>query len=430
LIDLSLISEDNISCSAVNIVGHGMSDSLQFEVTAPPTFITKLAEKTKFVSSSSDFSLLCQVECDPICKIIWFKDEDTINPEDDGYEVKEYIIEEDFNANQFKSVSSKLLWNMDHFTDLRLDPYDLNFTISCGVADTDISVAIFSKTEVTIEYAPQNVEVSQPVIVVEEGTEVDEVECRGESSPDPSFSWKYNENTISLGNKLQFTMPMTRDKSGDYYCQVENSHGYDTAKVTLDILYRPECSVSYSITEEEILLLCTADGNPDDLTFWWERQNGTFEGQASSERLENTLRLRKIDESLGNYSCYVSNSVGEGEGCMIELQESVLLTGLYGLDLIIVAIIVGVLVLLVLTTILVWVCCKYRGSNTRAQSKSNISNESDQSLLQAGLPFDGLKNPPKKVLCPQVSDKIPYIDEDSKDLYVEGPMGYRKLPGK
>jgi len=65
-----------------------------------------------------------------------------------------------------------------------------------------------------------------------------------------------------------------------------------------------------------------------------------------------------------------------------------------------------------------------------AQSNSNISHQSDQSLLQAGLPFDGLKSPPKKVLCPPVSDKIPYIDEDSKDLYVDGPMGYRKLPGK
>ena len=76
LTDLSLLSEDIISCSAVNIVGQGMSDSFQFEVsgiqqlfstlqltffTAPPAFITKLAEKTKFVSSSSELSLMCQV---------------------------------------------------------------------------------------------------------------------------------------------------------------------------------------------------------------------------------------------------------------------------------------------------------------------------------------------------------------------------------
>ena len=33
LTDLSLLSEDIISCSAVNIVGQGMSDSLQFEVS-------------------------------------------------------------------------------------------------------------------------------------------------------------------------------------------------------------------------------------------------------------------------------------------------------------------------------------------------------------------------------------------------------------
>ena len=96
-------------------------------------------------------SLLFKVECDPICKIIWLKDEDIINAGDDEYEVEEYTIEEDVNANQFKSVSSKLIWNLEYFSDLRLNNQDLNFTISCGVGDSDIGVAIFSKTEVTIE---------------------------------------------------------------------------------------------------------------------------------------------------------------------------------------------------------------------------------------------------------------------------------------
>jgi len=51
--------------------------------------------------------------------------------------------------------------------------------------------------------------------------------------------------------------------------------------------------------EEEIVLLCTANGNPNELRFWWEKQNNTFEGQATGDKLQSEVRLKLINESLG-----------------------------------------------------------------------------------------------------------------------------------
>ena len=66
--------------------------------------------------------------------------------------------------------------------------------------------------------------------------------------------------------------------------------------------------------EEEVVLLCTANANPNvninfqllsvnifylqDLTFWWEKQNDTLTDETSDEtKSEVTLKL--LNESLG-----------------------------------------------------------------------------------------------------------------------------------
>ena len=76
--NLGLESEQNISCSAVNEIGSGEADVLQFDVfgnksinlilnvvnlliSVPPTFIEHLPEESFFLSSGEDISVACQV---------------------------------------------------------------------------------------------------------------------------------------------------------------------------------------------------------------------------------------------------------------------------------------------------------------------------------------------------------------------------------
>jgi len=54
----------------------------------------------------------------------------------------------------------------------------------------------------------------------------------------------------------------------------------------------------------------------------------------------------------------------------------------------------------------------------------NHQPSADKSFYE-NLPFHGLKSPPKQVLNPKSDDHLDYADADYKDLYAEGPLGYK-----
>eukprot|EP00092_Neocalanus_flemingeri_P025444 GFUD01027586.1.p1 GENE.GFUD01027586.1~~GFUD01027586.1.p1 ORF type:complete len:1098 (+),score=293.63 GFUD01027586.1:126-3419(+) len=430
--NLGLESQENISCSAVNEIGPGGPDTVQLNVFVPPIFIENLPETSSFLSSDKNFGLKCQVECVPLCTIQWMKNEEMITEDDDRYTIEETVIPEDLDANQFTSVNSMFSWNLENLPENKLDHSELNFTISCQVDGNDIGEAISSSTKVTIEYAPENVEISAAFIEIEEGEVMEPLLCFGEGSPEPSITWKFNDEVVSEDSVLEFSEPIKKEQSGDYFCHISNDHGEEVISTTVTVLYKPECTVTYTLMEEEVVLLCTANANPNDLTFWWKKQNDTFDGQANDNRIESEVRLKIINESLGDYFCHVNNSVGEGDACMIELTDIILTKGLSEHELIIIIFVAGaVLALLLVISILVCFYCGKKGKGDKVQSeegktpKTDSQPHSDKSFYE-NLPFHGLKTPPKQVINPRLSENMDYADADYKDLYVEGPMGYRK----
>jgi len=430
--NLGLESQENISCSAVNEIGPGEPDILQLAVFVPPIFLEILPEALSFLSSAEDHSLSCLVECVPFCSILWYKDDEQISVDDDKYTIEETVFPEDIDTNQFSSVHSKLAWNIKNFPEERLDHSEENFTISCQVEESDVGQAISSTSHITIEYAPEYVEISESFIEIEEGEVMEPILCYAEASPEPSFVWKLNDEIVSEGGLLEFADPVTKEQAGDYFCHISNEHGEEVINVTLTVLYKPECSVTYSLMEEEVVLLCSANANPNDLTFWWEKQNNTFEGQTSDDNIESEVRVKILNESLGDYYCHVNNSLGEGEACVLELTDIILTKGLSEDELIIViTIAAAVLALLLVISLLVCFYCGKKGKGEKVQSSKGKNSKSDgephtDKSFYENLPFHGLKNPPKQVLSPRLSADMDYADADYKDLYVEGPMGYRK----
>ena len=73
--------------------------------------------------------------------------------------------------------------------------------------------------------------------------------------------------------------------------------------VAVSVLYPPTCDVSYSLEGEHVVLACTAEANPEDVTFMWTRKEELLPGQA-----ESTVSL-----GLGNDSA--------GEGRMKEVKS-------------------------------------------------------------------------------------------------------------
>merc|ERR1711892_954381 len=430
LSDIGLASQENFSCSAVNEIGAGESDTLQLEVFVPPTFIETLPKETSFLSNEEDLSLMCQVECAPFCSIVWLKNDEIISDDEDIYSIEESVVPENIETNTFASVLSRLSWNLENFPENKLDHNELNFTISCQVDENDIGLAVSSTSQITVEYAPENVEISASFIELEEGEVMEPILCSADASPEASFVWKFNNEVYSEDSVLEFPEPMKKEQAGDYFCHISNDHGEEVINVTVTVLYKPECTVTYTLMEEEVVLLCTANANPNDLTFWWEKQNYTFDGQTSDNKIKSEVRLKIQDESLGDYLCHVNNSVGVGDACVIELTDIILTKGLSEYELIIIISVAAVVLALPLvTSILVCCYCGSKGKEEKVQStkdktpKTDGRPHSDKSFYE-NLPFQGLKSPPKQVISPHLSDDMVYADAEYKDLYVEGPKGY------
>ena len=77
--------------------------------------------------------------------------------------------------------------------------------------------------------------------------------------------------------------------------------------MAVSVLYPPTCDVSYSLEGEHVVLACTAEANPEDVTFTWTRKQELLPGQAESS----------VSLGLGNDSA--------GEGRMKEVKSGLFL---------------------------------------------------------------------------------------------------------
>ena len=86
-----------------------------FHLTAPPTFINRLQPYTGAMAGTSNFSLHCQVECKPLCRIVWLKDGAPIGNDDVRYSMSHVEWPENYAKNDFQSVSSTLQFNIENW---------------------------------------------------------------------------------------------------------------------------------------------------------------------------------------------------------------------------------------------------------------------------------------------------------------------------
>ena len=65
------------------------------------------------MAGTSNFSLSCQVECKPLCRIVWLKDGAPIGDDDVRYSMSHVEWPENYAKNDFQSVSSMLVFNIE-----------------------------------------------------------------------------------------------------------------------------------------------------------------------------------------------------------------------------------------------------------------------------------------------------------------------------
>ena len=110
------------------------------------------------------------------------------------------------------------------------------------------------------------------------------------------------------------------------------------------------------------MLTCQADANPSDVNYHWKKGNGSYEGEVSSDKLTSTITLGLMQESFGTYFCFVTNDIGLGVPCEIDIQGIGVARNISDTKVIlIVAVIAAALVALVIV-ITVVVICKRRNA--------------------------------------------------------------------
>jgi len=408
---LGLTDEGTYSCMGVNTLGVGLSDSLQIEVTAGPTILNALDEETSAVVGY-ETSLTCQLECSPRCGLEWLVDGQLVD-EEEKYTVEEEIVEEEEEKNQFTGVKSTLTWH-------QLEKTDEEISITCRSAPDPTEeeaveeeyVTAESSTIIRVEYAPLAVDLSEELVEIEEGSEVGSLECSSDARPAASLVWTKEGEEIATGTELTFSEPISRDQAGTYKCQAKNVHGKAEAELTVDVFYRPSCSVSQELQGEEMILTCSAVANPEDTVFYWSKDDVTFSGQG--EGMESNVRLRLTNETTGTYYCHVNNTVGE-DICHLEITEMMMTAGISTMDLYIILIVVLVVIVIF---ILVLACYffhrKHAGRqqgevDRRPKPENNGRSEDPSDLPYENLPFHGLKNPPKKFDMDECSCHTPTL---------------------
>ncbi|XP_077283214.1 hemicentin-1-like [Arctopsyche grandis] len=449
IIPVSLETETNFTCQAVNLAGMGKPAIVYVEVLAPPTFITNLTGYYGMMYNSSDISLVCRIECSPLCQIGWMKDGKTIEVSDsdqDLYTISNTVIASDSANNYFESMQSVLIFNMSNWPDQVLNRLSNDSNYSCFSVDNGVGPVITSTTMLGVEFPPENMTVSNKIVSVNEDEIPEKITCSAKGKPEPTYIWKRyisgndneNENIqnqeeiLSQSHTLLLEKGVKRSDSGDIVCEAQNVHGKIETTINLNVMYEPSCVITQTKIDDEQVLICTASANPEDVDFEWsmEDTNDTIDDNAvTKQHMKSILKLEQLtmDENPRNFVCIVNNTVGDSEPCTLIAQGILPWWKWWSRTALIVAAGVGILLILVILLCLIILCiCRRK----RAASKSPMNGAADGAAqgvdnpgVYENLPFHGLQQAPNKPYRPEINDQLIYADADLKDY---GPINYKQ----
>jgi hypothetical protein len=83
---------------------------------------------------------------------------------------------------------------------------------------------------------PENIEISDQLITVEEGSSSGKVLCTAEAYPEANYQWQFNNDIVATDNVLFFDYGISRHQSGEYFCVAQNRHGSTKIATKIDVL--------------------------------------------------------------------------------------------------------------------------------------------------------------------------------------------------
>ncbi|CAB3363001.1 Hypothetical predicted protein [Cloeon dipterum] len=397
---VNLETLSNFTCFAYNEGGEGEGATVFVDVFAPPAFIERLPPYHGALMNAEHISLSCRIECQPACGVKWLKDGQPIplGMANSRYTVKTNILPPDPRTNDFESVVSTLVWDMKQWPNGELDRIYDNANYTCESSSNEVGPGVKSTTFFGVEYPPENVSVSVPVLSVVEGHIPEKILCNAKAYPEPSYQWhRENDTEISMkGNALILNYPIPRSKGGNYVCEAFNRHGNITHKTFINVLHKPECAITQREMEGKLVLICNASANPTDVDFTWKikNENETIEENVETRGLVSILTLESRVENFRTYLCFANNSVGMSIPCERDITDPGWWASLDNdHKLIFASIITGALLMVTVIFIILCIVCRRK----RVEDKYNNSVELEERENPEG---DANLTPPRQTATP------------------------------
>ncbi|XP_024084209.1 hemicentin-1 isoform X5 [Cimex lectularius] len=415
---VTLETQSNFTCAAVNLGGESESATVFVNVFAPPTFIERLPLYYGALMTSQSISITCRVECYPVCSITWQKNGQRLET---GSRSRYYVISKveppDTRTNDFQSVKSTLIWNMTAWPGGVLDRMTDNANYSCESTGNAVGSGVKSTMFFGVEYPPENMTVSNSIVNVTEGNIPEKILCSAKAYPEATYQWRREgENEVVMkGNALIVNHAVLRRNAGNYTCEAQNRHGNNTKTIFINVLYRPECGITKKEVEGKLVLICQALANPAEVDFTWKikNENETIEDNIEKNGLQSLLTLETRVESFRTYLCFANNSVGMSIPCEMDVTGSISWWGKLEKEnlMILIAIIAGIILMVIIICIIIIIVCRRKRAADKCpnpSSNKDINSSHSNALLPPdpdkafyeNLPFHNIQNPPNKASRP------------------------------
>ncbi|XP_018356527.1 PREDICTED: hemicentin-1 isoform X1 [Trachymyrmex septentrionalis] len=421
---VNLETEANFTCLAYNEAGDGEPATTFIDVSVAPTFIKKLHSYRGYVYNAPNVSIMCWIECAPICTISWLRDDIPMNfTKTNRYYVSNVYHPPDPRTDDFESIQSTLIWNLTVWPNGQLDRAEDNVKFTCKSSSNGIGPGVESFTHFHVEFPPEDITISKKIINVIVDTVPETVECNAKARPKPNFRWFREGSTdiIMEGHVFDLKMPIPRRSSGTYYCEAWNRHGSLNISFIMNVQFKPECHIEKERFEGQDYVVCSAIANPKETDFTWSLKN-------ENDSLEQVAQIRNgksymlLDTSVTNfrtYVCVANNTIGHSVACErdIPAHHGVKrhIPWWYRLDgnllLIIIVMTVVMILVLILICVAIYIVCRRKRSqlkypnqaanNNHVNSVSEVLPDSGTKTFYENLPFHGIQAPPNKLVTPK-----------------------------
>ncbi|XP_011052073.1 PREDICTED: hemicentin-1 [Acromyrmex echinatior] len=319
---VNLETEANFTCLAYNEAGDGEPATTFIDVSVAPTFIKKLHSYRGYVYNAPNVSIMCWVECAPICTISWLRDDIPMNfTKTNRYYVSNVYHPPDPRTDDFESIQSTLIWNLTVWPNGQLDRAEDNVKFTCKSSSNGIGPGVESFTHFHVEFPPEDITISKKIINVIEDTVPETVECNAKARPKPNFRWfregSADPDIITEGHVFDLKMPIPRRSSSTYYCEAWNRHGSLNISFIMNVQFKPNCQIEKERFEGQDYVVCSANANPKQTDFTWSLKN-------ENDSLEQVAQIRNgksymlLDTSVTNfrtYVCVANNTIGHSVAC-------------------------------------------------------------------------------------------------------------------